>query len=569
MANPMSFIFGGNTGIPTADALKKRRDMADLLAMRGATNQPRNLGEGLASIGQALAYRFADKRLGKQEDSERSKIAEAIAGLGGGYGGYSGGPIGGAPTGFTGAGGAPSASAVAPQAPSGGLTNFRDAIASIESAGSGDYAAVGPVTKSGDRAYGRYQVMGANIPEWTRAALGQEMTPEQFLASEEAQNATFDHRFGSYASKYGPEGAARAWFSGEGGMNNPNASDGYNTNDQYAAKFNGALGGGGFDMNALAGMMPREPDMGRISQIAEILSNPYADDGQKMVLQALLKREMDGGGIDPLEMARLGLDAQRLQLDRDKFAQGTREGPKFYGNAQWAQDPETGELRPYQIGTDGSVNWLDLDGATPLPPTRNVDLGTTQAQVTSAGGQQINALDKDVRGAAAEKIAGDTQGAAAAGLPEFEMQVGEATALIDGILENPALGRATGVLQSRLPTVRQDTANVEADINQLRNQIFPMAIQALRGLGAMSEMEARSISDSIAALDPTRDDAAFKNELNRIKGVLDEKLAIARQKAGVAAPAAPGGIPQAAAAAGIDPDLWQYMSPEDQALWQN
>ena len=33
--------------------------------------------------------------------------------------------------------------------------------------------------------------------------------------------------------------------------------------------------------------------------------------------------------------------------------------------------------------------------------------------------------------------------------------------------------------------------------------------------------------------------------------------------------AAPSGIPQSAADAGIDPDLWKYMSPEDQALWQN
>lgn len=32
---------------------------------------------------------------------------------------------------------------------------------------------------------------------------------------------------------------------------------------------------------------------------------------------------------------------------------------------------------------------------------------------------------------------------------------------------------------------------------------------------------------------------------------------------------APTAIPQSAIDAGIDPDLWQYMSPEDKALWQN
>ena len=123
-------------------------------------------------------------------------------------------------------------------------TSYRDAIASIESAGSGDYSAVGPTTKTGDRAYGRYQVMGANIPEWTQAALGRAMTPQEFLQNTEAQDAVFDHRFGSYVQKYGPEGAANAWFAGEGGMRNPNARDVLGTSvADYAGKFTRAMGG--------------------------------------------------------------------------------------------------------------------------------------------------------------------------------------------------------------------------------------------------------------------------------------------------------------------------------------
>ena len=121
---------------------------------------------------------------------------------------------------------------------------WREAIAGIESAGSGDYKALGPQTKGGDRAYGRYQVMGANIPEWTQAALGRAMTPEEFIASPEAQDAVFDHRFGGYVQKYGPEGAAKAWFAGEGGMKNPNARDVLGTSvDDYAAKFKRGMGG--------------------------------------------------------------------------------------------------------------------------------------------------------------------------------------------------------------------------------------------------------------------------------------------------------------------------------------
>lgn len=144
------------------------------------------------------------------------------------------------------------------------MSLYRDAIASIESAGSGDYAAVGPDVR-GDRAYGRYQVMGANIPSWTRSALGVELTPDQFLASPEAQNAVFDHVFGGYVEKYGPAGAASMWFSGDPTPDGD--SDGYTKDTAYVDRFMGALGGapGQEPQNALTdpGMMPdymRGPD---------------------------------------------------------------------------------------------------------------------------------------------------------------------------------------------------------------------------------------------------------------------------------------------------------------------
>ncbi len=117
-----------------------------------------------------------------------------------------------------------------------------DAIASIESGGK--YDALGPVTSSGDRAYGKFQIMGANIPQWTSEALGKPMTPDEFLRNPQAQEAVFQRKFGEYSQKYGPEGAARAWFAGEGGMNNPNAKDQLGTSvSQYAQKFNSLTSG--------------------------------------------------------------------------------------------------------------------------------------------------------------------------------------------------------------------------------------------------------------------------------------------------------------------------------------
>jgi hypothetical protein len=118
--------------------------------------------------------------------------------------------------------------------------DYGSAISRIESGG--NYAELGPVTKTGDRAYGKYQMMGANIPEWSRAALGRSVSPQEFLANPSLQDTIFKHRFGQYVDKYGPGGAARAWFAGEGGMNNPNAKDQLGTSvASYERRFLGGL----------------------------------------------------------------------------------------------------------------------------------------------------------------------------------------------------------------------------------------------------------------------------------------------------------------------------------------
>lgn len=96
---------------------------------------------------------------------------------------------------------------------------------------------------NGIGAVGAYQVMKANIPSWTKAALGHSMTWQQFRDSKSAQDAVARYKLGAYYKKYGAEGAASMWFSGQP---NPGSSrsDGGNTVYQYVAKVMAASGGG-------------------------------------------------------------------------------------------------------------------------------------------------------------------------------------------------------------------------------------------------------------------------------------------------------------------------------------
>ena len=135
------------------------------------------------------------------------------------------------------------------------LDRYLNALGTIES--SNNYGALGPETGKG-RAYGRYQVMDFNIPTWTQEALGQSMTPDQFLANEKAQDAVARYKFGQYVEKTGnPFDAASMWFSGRPMAQAGQAADVTGTNvPEYVGRFANALG-----------LNPEEIDMSGIKAI--------------------------------------------------------------------------------------------------------------------------------------------------------------------------------------------------------------------------------------------------------------------------------------------------------------
>ena len=122
------------------------------------------------------------------------------------------------------------------------LDQYARAIASNETGGQKDpYSYVEP--SSG--AIGKYQVMPANVPSWTKQVLGTAMTPQQFLANPQAQEAVFKGIFGQYLQQTGdPNKAAAMWFGGPG-VNAKTGPDALGTTVAgYVQKFNDALNGG-------------------------------------------------------------------------------------------------------------------------------------------------------------------------------------------------------------------------------------------------------------------------------------------------------------------------------------
>lgn len=92
-----------------------------------------------------------------------------------------------------------------------------NAIGQVESRG--NYNALGKTVVSGqysgERALGKYQIMPGNLSQWSKEAIGRVVTPDEFLASPELQDAIAQHRLSIIYSQYGnADDVASVWFSG-------------------------------------------------------------------------------------------------------------------------------------------------------------------------------------------------------------------------------------------------------------------------------------------------------------------------------------------------------------------
>lgn len=124
------------------------------------------------------------------------------------------------------------------------MNKMKESIASVESRGRANPYSIRsdkPSTyKDGttDWAYGKYQVMGRNIPSWTKEALGKSLTIDQFRNSPEAQEKVAEYKLLNYFNQYGTvQDVASVWFTGQPLKVGAKRKDVYGTSGQtYASK---------------------------------------------------------------------------------------------------------------------------------------------------------------------------------------------------------------------------------------------------------------------------------------------------------------------------------------------
>lgn len=132
------------------------------------------------------------------------------------------------------------------------LAHFKQAIANIESAG-GNYGALGPVLKSGNRARGKYQIMSQYWDAWAKEA----GVPGADWRDPAMQERVASYKFTQYFKQYRRwDAVAVAWFAGpsraqkfvEGNTSVMGISDVLGTSvSKYVQRVNGYLQQKGVD----------------------------------------------------------------------------------------------------------------------------------------------------------------------------------------------------------------------------------------------------------------------------------------------------------------------------------
>lgn len=136
------------------------------------------------------------------------------------------------------------------------LPQFLQSLANRETGGQPDpYKAEGKKVTTGeykgDRAYGKYQIMGKNIPQWTEQYLGKKMSVKEFIDDPHAQDMMMAKRATELYGKYGSWGdVASVHFTGQPlAIANPNVKDdngtaAHNYVEDVINGINWLLGGG-------------------------------------------------------------------------------------------------------------------------------------------------------------------------------------------------------------------------------------------------------------------------------------------------------------------------------------
>lgn len=586
----------------TPDEIKRRRDR---LAQKRYGNA-QYVGAGLADLATGIMSGVQRRKMSEVERTGREKASSLFGSL---LRGEAPAPAS-SPTG-------PMTVLGIPEAEGGGYDDFNASLSHTESGGNYN------VTNS-EGFGGKYQFGQPRLDDFNRANGTQYKVADLTAGTPEARaltEAVQDWHVGDIDQFSAANGLdqyigrniggvtitrngmrAMAHLGGKGGMQKYLTSGGqYNPADSNGTRLSDYArthAGGGVTMSTRnSPAQASQPDM---SALYEAMANPWMNAEQKALIGQMIEQRMQAS--DPirqmqLEKGRLELEALRnppaperkIIKGADGFQYYQDDGSRVLPDVQLPEKPKfstvTGEeaaaigldpAKSYNIAPDGKISQIGGNGTNVTvnnggqdagwgkPPKDTVWLRDEGGQVVTEpdpSGRGVRPVSVPVVGSKAQREADEATQTESAAVSQAE----DALKLIQSIIEDPNLPSITGNIQGRLPagipmiTGGQDGADLSVKIKQLQGKAFLQAFETLKGGGQITEREGQAAQNAMARLATEQSEEAYIEALRELEGIVQRGLAKA-QAGSRGADAAP---PE-----GVDPDLWQYMTPEEKALFQ-
>lgn len=536
----MAFIFGGNTG-NTYEGLQRQRKIAEsLLAQSSGT--PRNVGEGLTAIGNALAYRAIEKRAAKTEEKLRGEFDTAFSGVFGG-GGQAQQPAYSAPAPLS-EGDAVANDTMATLGNFGTLESqyglpegYLSRTYQIESGGNPN--AQNPNSSAGGgfqfidstaKAYGLTDKtdLGASADAAARLArdnaaalrgvLGRDPTAaELYLAHQQGGGGASALLSNPNARAVDVVGADAVRLNG----GDPNMTAG-----EFANLWLGKFGGG----QAQPAQAP-QMDLGTLSELA---ANPMASPGQKAVLEALIGQQMDAA--DPmrqieLQRAQLELaqmqEPQTVKLLEERKALAAEAG-YVPGTPAYQAYIATGNLPTPNGGSEFGLNPIMGRDAKGNPIIMQLGKDSTAVVTKLPEGVTIDMGLKayeTAQGTALGKGAGEAQIEAQVALPGAAGLAEQVSGQVDALKNDPYLENMLGPIDRLLPNTSEDAARVQGMMDQLQGGAFLQARQLLKGGGAITDFEGQKAEAAFVRMNAAQSPEDFKAALDEFNYFVQQGVA--------------------------------------------
>lgn len=369
---------------------------------------------------------------------------------------------------------------------------------------------------------------GADVIDWAN----RKMTPSQHMAQ-------------SLRQRYGGEGT-------QGGSAAP-VSTGID-------RLKSALSGKSYDQDKLT---DAEKLMGRGQEIASTSGNAIGAIGGTILsgLGAYSRGQEQGNkrghdtalreglstSTDPVAAARLMMASSDPKMQAagvelfSKLQIAAQKGAESYSKTPiWGVDKD-GNPALVQVSDQGKAVQTQLPGGVKIgkDPIK-VDAGTHFILLDPVTRQPVGQLPKDVAGEAAQTKLGTEKAAAQVDLPRVESNSESMLSQIDAVRTDPYLPSMTGPVDTYLPNLSGDANRVQSKVDQLGGQAFLQAFQALKGGGAITEIEGQKATAALSRLQSMGvNDKDYTTALDDFKAEVLRLRELARTRANGGAAAAP------------------------------